>query len=457
MALAMAISTTLLILYSYVMWILKKCSYAFPFSIIFIIEIIWGTISIVWIDHGVYISEQLRYSHYTGAALRYIVLIAPFAIITPWMTDRLIKKDMRNPRKVMTFKFANHSNQRFFKKIFELSGVICIVYMFVDILIAGSPLFHSNITKGNFYPTYSVLPLTKIIHDYVFPVLTLYCGLCWSKKSTKSKITNKYLVVFFSIIYYQILLKNKFYGLYDYLVWFFIPVLLINVEKLARRKRIPVKYIAIGLLCISSLLFICYNQYSSATYVQGKTAIQYLLDRILSLQCHTFWGVDYNVQQGTAGFDLNVLIWEILGGFSGVSIVDPDFGIAKIMYSVTASTYADDMISTGFLFAGNFATVSLSYSGYIITFLFSIVLGFIVAHISYALYKYILNFDPIGLFFTFWVYRRFYEFYRVGTLSIVLSWKMVIIYLFVAGLMINARYTINGLQIYKPLERNSLK
>lgn len=441
MILAITIPATLLLLYAYVMWIFKKCSYAFPFALIFIIEIIWGVISIVWIDHGVYISEQLRYSHYTGAAFRYIVLIAPFAIIAPWMTDKLIRKDMRKPRRVMAFKFTKFP----FRKIIWIIGVISIVYMFADILIAGSPLFHQNITKGNFYSTYSVLPLTGTIHDYVFPVFTLYCGLCWSKKTDKGKRFNKYLVAFFAVICYQILLKNKFYGLYDYFVWFLIPILLVNVEKLAKKKRIPTKYIAIGLICISFFLFICYNQYSTATYVQGKTAIQYLLDRIFSLQSHTFWGVDYNVQQGTADFDLDIIISEILGGLSGVSMIDPDYGIAKIMYSVTASTYADDMISTGFLFAGNFATVSLSYSGYILTFLFSIALGYIVAHISFALYKYILNSDPIGLFLTFWIYRRFYEFYRVGTLSMILSWKMIIVYLLVIGLMLYDRLKVRNM------------
>lgn len=37
-----------LIIYSY--WIWNKCSLAFPFTIIFLIEIAWGTLSIIWID-----------------------------------------------------------------------------------------------------------------------------------------------------------------------------------------------------------------------------------------------------------------------------------------------------------------------------------------------------------------------------------------------------------------------
>lgn len=68
-----------LIIYSY--WIWNKCSLAFPFTIIFLIEIAWGTLSIIWIDSGIYITEQLRDSYTTGAALRYISLMLPFALV----------------------------------------------------------------------------------------------------------------------------------------------------------------------------------------------------------------------------------------------------------------------------------------------------------------------------------------------------------------------------------------
>ena len=79
-----------------------------------------------------------------------------------------------------------------------------------------------------------------------------------------------------------------------------------------------------------------------------------------------------------------------------------------------------------------------------------------MANISFALYKYLRNFDVIGLFFVFWIYRRFYEFYRVGTLSMVLSWKMIIIYVFVIGLMLYSRGSKRELQAYNVLERNPL-
>lgn len=453
MALAITIPATLLLLYGYVMWISRKCTYALPFTIVFLIEIIWGTISIVWIDHGVYISEQLRYSHFTGAALRYIILIAPFAIIFPWLTNKLIKKDVSNPKKITSFKLGNPSRTN---QMIWIVGLACVIYLLTDIAVSGSPLLHNEITKGNFYSLYSKFPLTETIHNYIIPVFSIFCGFNYAKKSRKGKSVNKYLLVFLAIILYQVLLSNKFYGLYDYVVWFLIPVILENIGIFKQKRKIPIKYIALTLVGVSVFLYICYNKYTSTAYIRGGNALQYLLDRIFALQSHTFWGVDYNVQQGTAGLNFDTLFSEIINGFLGVSIINSDFGIAKIMYSVTSSSYADDMISSGFLFSGSFATVALSYSGYVITFIFSILLGYIMANISFALYKYLRNFDVIGLFFVFWIYRRFYEFYRVGTLSMVLSWKMIIIYVFVIGLMLYSRGSKRELQAYNVLERNPL-
>ena len=79
-----------LIIYSY--WIWNKCSLAFPFTIIFLIEIAWGTLSIIWIDSGIYITEQLRDSYTTGAAIRYILLMLPFALVFPHALEKKILK-----------------------------------------------------------------------------------------------------------------------------------------------------------------------------------------------------------------------------------------------------------------------------------------------------------------------------------------------------------------------------
>ena len=72
---AVTIPLAILGLIIYIYWIWNKCSLAFPFTIIFLIEIAWGILSIIWIDSGIYITEQLRDSYTTGAAIRYILLL----------------------------------------------------------------------------------------------------------------------------------------------------------------------------------------------------------------------------------------------------------------------------------------------------------------------------------------------------------------------------------------------
>ena len=117
-----------------------------------------------------------------------------------------------------------------------------------------------------------------------------------------------------------------------------------------------------------------------------------------------------------------------------------DFGIGRVMYLVTKPTYAYDMLSCGVLFAGSFLTVSLSYAGYIITFIYSFVIGYITANICVIFYTYLNGKDTIMLFFWFVLYRRMYEYFRVGSLSIIMSWKILILFVLLFGITkINVR------------------
>ena len=412
-----------LIVYSYWMW--NKCSLAFPFTIIFLIEIAWGTLSIIWIDSGIYITEQLRNSYTTGAAIRYILLMIPFAVVFPYTLE---KKILRKNYKTIKLEIPGIS-------LDNIVWILCLIslgYVFLDLIISGIPLLSKSVTKIGYYTKYSKLPFAGTLHSLIMPFAMLLAGVRFARSKRKSKEYYEAFAVAVSIMVIQILMDNKFYGLYDYVIWFSISVIGTYVKKKIEEKRvakIPFKYIVITLMILGVLLGICYKQYARS----NTDPLAALLNRIFSLQSHTFWGIDLLAQEGKLSFDFNWICEEIIAGISGVVSTNADSGIGRVMYLVTTPTYAYDMLSCGVLFAGNFLTVSLSYAGYIVTFIYSFVVGCLTANICAVFYTYLNGKDKIMLFFWFVLYRRMYEYFRVGSLSIIISWKMLILFIVLFG------------------------
>ena len=182
-------------------------------------------------------------------------------------------------------------------------------------------------------------------------------------------------------------------------------------------------------MILGILLGICYKQYARL----NTDPFAALLNRIFSLQSHTFWGIDLLAHEGKLTFNIDWICKEILAGISGVSSTNADYGIGRVMYLVTKSTYAYDMLRSGVLFAGSFLTVSLSYAGYIFTFIYSFIMGYFVASVCAIFYTYLNGKDSVMLFLCFVLYRRMYEYFRVGSLSIIMSWKMIILFVLIFG------------------------
>lgn len=410
------------ILFIWVMWIWKDCYKAFPFCIIFIIEISWGLLSIGWIDSGTYISEQYRNSHFIGAVFSYLILMAPFAYIFPkYLQKFLIKNKYSNPIDIHKYNY---------NKIIWYLSIAVVVYLLVDLFISGIPLFNPDLSKVGYYSKWSTLPFAGKLHSMILPYIVLICGVKLTRYKPKSKSFNQILLLTISIFILQILLDYKFYGLYDYLVWLFIPIISHYLRHY--NQRIPMKLIVTIISCGILFLAIGYLKYSK-TYTNP---LETLFNRIFSLQSHTFWGVDLLVKEGEMGFNLQRLINEIGAGFDGIPLLTGDYGIGHIMYAITKETTAYDLIRTGILFSGNFITVSLSYSGYFLTFIYSTLFGLISAYLVSYLGYYMKEKNYVMLFIWFFIYRRIYEYFRVGNLSILLSWKFFGFIIFVLGIQI---------------------
>lgn len=381
---------------------------------------IWQIVSIVWLDGGAYISEELRYSYFTGASIRFFILLLPFAILYPYFLYKELNKR----------KYTNLVDQRARRKKLSDNDIyfivlLVVIYTLLDILISGKVPLFSGMNYSTYYSSYSKLPLISTIYSYLFPFFAVLLGVFTGKNRQNKK--KKYILLFILIIFVQLLLNNKFYGLYDYVLYYLMGYLVFFYFN-KKNNKLPIKYIILALCGVGILLYVCYSKYSKTMI----NPIQYLLDRIFSLQNHTFWGIDKLWHDDVLHMDWNGFVSELFSGFNefDISRLNPNYGIARVMYMVTTDTYANDMLSTGYLFAGNYLTVILSYVGYIPAFLGSFIMAYVVSKLSISLYKNLLKQNYIILFFVFFVFRRFFEFFRVGNIAMILNWKFLIIYLF---------------------------
>lgn len=410
------------LMYMYKVWKLNPCI-VFLGSLFFV-EIIWEFISIIWIDTGTYISEQVRYSYFTGASIRYCVLIMPAVILYPLLLNKSIKN--RRLAKSVSIKFSNRHNKLKIEMLLYIISLFVIFYLFFDLLVSKKiPLFY-GINYSKYFNNYSKMPLSNNLYEYFLPFISVYFGVLTGDKESKSKSFIIYVSSFLLILILQVLLNNKFYGIYDFVLQFLLGYYISN-QKFNHNKKIPYKYLAFCIIGVLILLVICYLKYMRTE----SNPFQYLLDRIFSLQSHTFWGIDKLRIEGKLNVELKDYIKELLSGLKSigsVSILDPDYGIARVMYFVTLDTFAYDMISTGYLFSGSYLTINLSYMNYFFTFITSILLSFILVKSSSALYWSIITRNYLMLYFNFWVFKRLFEYFRVGNYSMILNWKFLLIY-----------------------------
>lgn len=399
---------------------------------LFFLEMIWQFVSIVWLDNGAYISEQIRYSYFTGASFRYTILILPFAILYPWFLNRDIKRNQ-----TMTIRFKINQGSILGRGNSLVIMALIIIYLVIDVICSGNiPLF-SGINMGTYYLKYSKFPLCSFLQDYILPFISLLLGASAGRCKRDKIRTKKYFGVFALVVLLQILLNCKFYGLYDYILQFILAYAVASgFGEHETKKKIPIRYIVFGIIFLGSILFICITKYSNSVI----NPVQYLLDRVFSLQSHTFWGVDMLIQKKQLSADYAGFWHEVVQGvISDVSRLNPNYGIARVMYMVTVDTYAGDMLKSGYLFSGSYITVLISYLGYVPVFFVSIILAWVTSKFSFLMYKCIKHRNGIVLFFSFFVFKRFYEYFRVGNLAMIINWKFIIIYIVFACMWIGQK------------------
>ena len=195
--------------------ILKKYRLAVPMFLLFGFELAWIFVSLTYIEQGVWITEQARYSFGTGAIFRFALITMPFYVITPILLHWMIQKH----EKRTTVRIMKICSDKFEKMILLLTSAL-IVYLLLDFVVSGTPLTNPNITKFNFYSNFSKLPFSQMLAGWPLNFLLICLGIVFYKKK---RLLHTYPILLLLICFgIKILTGTKFYGIYTSLYYFFL-------------------------------------------------------------------------------------------------------------------------------------------------------------------------------------------------------------------------------------------
>ncbi len=236
--------------------------------------------SLIYIEEGIYINEQGRYSFFTGATIL-TVLYYIFTFIILALTFKSLNK-----YKLPVFTF------NIYGKNIEVKTVLIIIVSVQAILITNAllsplPILNDSVTRFTFWSG-SKFPFLNKIFGNTAIFIPFALGMLFSKYK---KFTVLMLFVFFG---YNFMIGQKFSPILSGTFSFLLPIIFNNRENL----KIFVKKALLPMLVGSTLMIgiiyqITYNKYEETrpfANVRIYDPNEAMLYRIFGLQGHLMWG-----------------------------------------------------------------------------------------------------------------------------------------------------------------------
>lgn len=256
----------------------------------FFFGIVLAIISTLYLETGVYIFEQNRFSYATGATIRLlfyvVIMLGAFNIINlifgRYLNSlEIILKEDSQPN------LATKSGSLFC--IFFSALILSILY--ANVLISGNvPLFSEGyISRFDYLQTTYLWKFISPLGSTssTVPILLGFAIF----KTSDFKIRSLINTLFFLYTLYIVLIGHKFGGIVYGGYYFLLPSLLRYV---VRNGLIYSRKLIAWTMMLTAVSFsIVYYHYSKYELVyQFGGPFKFILYRIFALQAHTWWGID---------------------------------------------------------------------------------------------------------------------------------------------------------------------
>jgi len=262
--------------------------------------------------------------------------------------------------------------------------LVLMLYVSLDIVVSGIPLFVSSITRYNYWSSYSTLPFASTVNNWISVGMFLL-GYAYVHINKKSFRVICILEVVF-VVALRMLMDQKMSGVVDTVLNFIAIAVLSSDNRLSKiRNLINLKYIIIA-LCIAATAIGIYV--FNVTY-NGKAdslvmAIELLQERAFGLGNHLWWAAEADNRTGNSLLGRNTL-QEVLSVLELRDINDLKAGLYYLMlqYGVGYIVQAD--INGGVRFGATFLNTSIYYFGYIFAILIIAFVALLVVKFVYML------------------------------------------------------------------------
>ena len=291
--------------------------------------------SLIYIEEGIYISEQGRNSFFVGATLSYIIyFILTFLII--YATFNTL-----NRIKPITPKFK-FNNKQIDTTVVFLVVVVSLSILLYNVSQSRLPIFDPSVSRFTYWEN-SKLPFLNKIFGNVSIFIPFSLGIIFSRHKKSS--------IFLMIIYfwYNFLIGQKFSPIISGLFSFFLPIILTTNKKI-NFKRFLNKKIIFSLLLIFgiaySVIYKRYEQIKPFATVEIYDPNEAIFYRIFGLQGHLMWGA-------TESYVYN-------DNIKSYNFYDLWYGMHKLMYKFAANQEGlEESLESGFSFTNGYPSILL--------------------------------------------------------------------------------------------------
>jgi hypothetical protein len=370
--------------------------------------------SLIYIEEGIYISEQGRDSFFVGATFFYLLYFV-FTFFFISLTFNSLRSYDISAIKIKLGKTNIDS------KVVLLVALLSLFILLVNAAQSKLPIFDDSVTRFTYWKN-SQYPFLNKIFGNVSVFIPFCLGIVF-KKHRKTAIF--LMVVYFA---YNFTIGQKFSPIVSGLYAFILPnALTYAPEKVNLRKFINIKTIIAVILIFGSSYYVIYKRYENNPpyrYIGISNPNEAIVYRAFGLQGHLFWGTveTYMVNSGEHTYDLS----------------DLEYGMHELMYQFMPNREVlDEAKQKGASYTNGYPSILLmiypAWLALLVHIFFSIT---ILGLLGWLLYKFIIKEAYIVSVITFQFFNwAMYAFTMGYFYKLKIPILFILIYLFLAFIL----------------------
>lgn len=358
------------------------------------------------------------YKSFNGSSLRLLIFIIVFIKVYAYFVVNQIKS-------------KNYHKKN--KKIrMHLDKIIVFVILFFQVVLikkivdTGINLVDRKRYIEQNFGTIEILAYVSIIQFNIF------LGLFYSKE--KKKI---FLILNLISLIILKLTGSKFGEIFTGILLFVAPLILNSIYDRGIRFKISqkgLKYIFLGMTIFFLMIYSVATAYSKAMngMITPKESLNMILQRIAS-QSILYNEIEserlniFEIQDeliGLTKWKLNIVEY--------MKTTNRKVGLFKLNY-VFDKNFFEDNLNKGYNLSGGFPGILVYYFGFLGTFISIFIVAYFLSRYFLLLYKYVLNYDLIGLYLTAELYTYLESFLILGNLYYMFRYSFLFRIIFILG------------------------